>query len=37
MNEIMVAFGIACVVTALYRLGVLYKALSQQMVDFDEK
>ena len=25
MNEIMVAFGIACVVTALYRLGVLYK------------
>ena len=25
MNEIMVAFGIACVVIALYRLGVLYK------------
>ena len=25
MNEIMVAFGIACVVISLYRLGVLYK------------
>ena len=25
MNEIMVAFGISCVVIALYRLGVLYK------------
>ena len=25
MNEIMVAFGISCVVISLYRLGVLYK------------